>query len=109
MIPVRATLIGLFWLSLMCAMSALAGNDKVRAFFREGGRRMAFLHVSGLEYAGADSGWLSPGYLEELSYSSQRRICSLLGMWPEIFTSPSTTKAGVLTTAYSDIFAMSQT
>lgn len=44
------------------------GIDKVRAFFGDGGRRMAFLHVSGLEYAGADSGWLSPAYLEELTY-----------------------------------------
>lgn len=43
------------------------GIDKVRTFLREGGRRMAFLHVSGLEYAGADSGWLSPAYLEELT------------------------------------------
>lgn len=43
------------------------GIDKVRAFFGDGGRRMAFLHVSGLEYAGADSGWLSPAYLEELT------------------------------------------
>jgi len=29
---------------------------------------MAFLHISGLEYAGADSGWLSPDYLEELTH-----------------------------------------
>lgn len=45
-----------------------AGIDKVRAFFREGGRRLAFLHVSGLEYAGIESGWLSSEYREELNY-----------------------------------------
>ena len=44
------------------------GIDKVAAFFRQGGRRMAFLHVSGLERAGAESGWLSSDYLEELAY-----------------------------------------
>ncbi|MCX7172247.1 MAG: alkaline phosphatase family protein, partial [Proteobacteria bacterium] len=44
------------------------GIDRVRSFFREGGRRLAFLHVSGLEGAGTDSGWLSPDYLEELTY-----------------------------------------
>jgi len=42
--------------------------DKVSAFFLKNGRRMAVLHVSGLEYAGADSGWLSPAYLEELTH-----------------------------------------
>lgn len=44
------------------------GIDKVAAFFRRGGRRMAFLHVSGLERAGVESGWLSSDYLEELAY-----------------------------------------
>lgn len=44
------------------------GIDKITAFFRSGGRRMAFLHVSGLERAGAESGWLSSDYLEELAY-----------------------------------------
>lgn len=44
------------------------GIDKVAAFFRGGGRRMAFLHVSGLERAGAESGWLSTDYFEELAY-----------------------------------------
>ena len=44
------------------------GVDRVGAFFRGGGRRMAFLHVSGLEHAGAESGWLSTDYLEELTY-----------------------------------------
>ena len=45
-----------------------AGIDRVRSFFREGGRRLAFLHVSGLERAGTESGWLSPDYFEELAY-----------------------------------------
>lgn len=44
------------------------GIDKVAAFFRSGGRRMAFLHVSGLERAGAESGWLSSDCLDELVY-----------------------------------------
>jgi predicted AlkP superfamily pyrophosphatase or phosphodiesterase len=44
------------------------GIDRTRAFFRQGGRRFAFLHLSGLEYAGTESGWLSPEYLDELSY-----------------------------------------
>ena len=44
------------------------GIDKVAAFFRSGGRRMAFLHLSGLERAGVESGWLSTDYLEELAY-----------------------------------------
>ena len=48
-------------------LTADAGIDHVRTFFRGGGRRMAFLHVSGLEGAGTDSGWLSPEYLEELA------------------------------------------
>ncbi len=44
------------------------GIERVRAFFRLGGRRLAFLHVSGLEGAGAESGWLSADYLAELAY-----------------------------------------
>lgn len=44
------------------------GIDRARAFFRQNGRRFAFLHLSGLEYAGTESGWLSPEYLDELSY-----------------------------------------
>jgi predicted AlkP superfamily pyrophosphatase or phosphodiesterase len=45
-----------------------AGIDKVRSFFRQSGSRLAFLHVSGLEQAGSESGWLSADYLEELGY-----------------------------------------
>ena len=48
-------------------LTADAGIDRTRTFFREGGRRMAFLHVSGLEGAGTESGWLSPEYFEELA------------------------------------------
>ncbi len=44
------------------------GIDRARAFFRQGGKRFVFLHVSGLEYAGMNSGWLSPDYLDELTY-----------------------------------------
>jgi predicted AlkP superfamily pyrophosphatase or phosphodiesterase len=44
------------------------GIDQVSAFFRKDGKRFAFLHVSGLEDAGTISGWLSPEYLDELSY-----------------------------------------
>lgn len=44
------------------------GIDRVVAFLHQGGRRMAFLHVSGLDRAGAESGWLSSDYMEELAY-----------------------------------------
>jgi predicted AlkP superfamily pyrophosphatase or phosphodiesterase len=44
------------------------GIDQAHAFFRKGGKRFAFLHVSGLEDAGTNHGWLSPEYLDELSY-----------------------------------------
>lgn len=44
------------------------GIDRARAFFRQGGKRFVFLHISGLEYAGMNSGWLSPNYLDELTY-----------------------------------------
>ena len=43
------------------------GVAQVRDFFRGEGKRFAFLHVSGLEWAGGDSGWLSQAYLDELS------------------------------------------
>lgn len=44
------------------------GVDRSRAFFSQPGRRFVFLHISGLENAGADSGWLSADYLDELTY-----------------------------------------
>jgi len=43
------------------------GIDLARTFFRKSGKRFVFLHVSGLEDAGTDSGWLSRDYLEELT------------------------------------------
>ena len=42
------------------------GIERTLKFFGGSGPRFVFLHLSGLEYAGADSGWLSPEYLEEL-------------------------------------------
>jgi len=44
-----------------------AGIGRTRAFFRGKGKRFAFLHVSGLEWAGGESGWLSQDYLGELT------------------------------------------
>lgn len=44
------------------------GIDRARAFFGKDGRRFAVLHVSGLEDAGTHYGWLSPEYIDELSY-----------------------------------------
>lgn len=49
-------------------LHALAPDDGVargRAFLEEEGRAFLFLHVSGLEYAGMESGWLSADYLAE--------------------------------------------
>jgi predicted AlkP superfamily pyrophosphatase or phosphodiesterase len=43
------------------------GIERVRTFFRGEGRRLAFLHVSGLEWAGGESGWLTQDYLDELT------------------------------------------
>lgn len=43
------------------------GIERTRAFFHGKGKRFAFLHVSGLEWAGGESGWLSPDYLDELT------------------------------------------
>ena len=44
------------------------GVDRARAFFSQPGRRFVLLHISGLEDAGADSGWLSTDYLNELTH-----------------------------------------
>lgn len=54
------------------------GVDRARAFFRQPGGRFVFLHISGLEDAGADSGWLSADYLDELTYID-RTLAPLLG------------------------------
>ena len=44
------------------------GIDRARTFFGKPGRRFVFLHISGLEDEGADAGWLSEDYLDELTY-----------------------------------------
>jgi predicted AlkP superfamily pyrophosphatase or phosphodiesterase len=44
------------------------GVDHALAFLAKDGKRFVFLHVSGLESAGTEYGWLSPEYLDELSY-----------------------------------------
>jgi predicted AlkP superfamily pyrophosphatase or phosphodiesterase len=44
-----------------------SGVDETRRFVGEGGRRFVMLHISGLEFAGIEHGWLSPEYLEELT------------------------------------------
>jgi predicted AlkP superfamily pyrophosphatase or phosphodiesterase len=42
--------------------------DIAYAFFRKPGNHFVFLHVSGLDEVGPVKGWLSPEYLEELSF-----------------------------------------
>ena len=37
-------------------------------FIRKTGHHFVFLHVSGLDFVGPEYGWLSPEYIEELSY-----------------------------------------
>jgi hypothetical protein len=44
-----------------------ASIERLHTFFRGEGKRFAFLHVSGLEWAGGESGWLSQDYLDELT------------------------------------------
>jgi len=44
------------------------GVERAQAFLREPGQRFVFLHLSGLDEAGPDSGWLSKDYLDELRY-----------------------------------------
>jgi predicted AlkP superfamily pyrophosphatase or phosphodiesterase len=43
------------------------GIECTLTFFRGEGKRFAFLHISGLEWVGGESGWLSQAYLDELS------------------------------------------
>jgi predicted AlkP superfamily pyrophosphatase or phosphodiesterase len=43
------------------------GVDETRHFVTKEGKRFVMLHISGLEYAGMEHGWLSPAYLEELT------------------------------------------
>ncbi len=42
--------------------------DSAGIFIKTPGRHFVFLHVSGLDQVGPESGWLSPAYIEELSY-----------------------------------------
>ncbi len=42
--------------------------DLAEAFIKTPGRHFVFLHVSGLDFVGPEYGWLSPEYMEELSY-----------------------------------------
>ena len=53
------------------ALARDEGVDKARTFFSQQGKFFVFLHMSGLEDAGTDSGWLSPEYLGELMYIDQ--------------------------------------
>ncbi len=45
------------------ALVPRGGVERARRFLAAGGRAFAFLHVSGLEFVGMESGWLSPRYL----------------------------------------------
>ena len=42
--------------------------DSADAFIKTTGRHFVFLHISGLDQMGPQYGWLSPEYLEELSF-----------------------------------------
>ena len=42
--------------------------DSAEAFIKSKGRHFVFLHISGLDQVGPEYGWLSPEYLEELSF-----------------------------------------
>lgn len=50
------------------AMARDDGIERARAFFGKTDKRFVFLHISGLEDEGADTGWLSEDYLDELTY-----------------------------------------
>ena len=42
--------------------------DSAEAFIKTTDRHFVFLHISGLDQVGPQYGWLSPEYLEELSF-----------------------------------------
>ncbi len=42
--------------------------DLAETFIKTDGRHFVFLHISGLDQVGPEYGWLSPEYLEELSF-----------------------------------------
>lgn len=50
------------------------GVDRARALMSKPGRRFIFLHISGLEDAGTESGWLSADYLDELTHIDQTLV-----------------------------------
>ena len=49
------------------ALDPLGGIKQSAEALNSIGKTLVLLHLSGLEYAGADSGWLSPDYLTELT------------------------------------------
>jgi len=60
-----------YLVSASISQQALARDDgveRVQEFLSQPGPRFVFLHLSGLDDVGPDSGWLSPAYLEELRY-----------------------------------------
>ena len=48
--------------------SRASAIDSAEEFLKLPGRHFVFLHISGLDEVGPEFGWLSPQYLEELSY-----------------------------------------
>jgi predicted AlkP superfamily pyrophosphatase or phosphodiesterase len=56
------------------------GVDETRRFVGEGGKRFVMLHISGLEFAGIEHGWLSKEYLEELTFIDD----SLLSLFTDL-------------------------
>lgn len=53
--------------------------DSAEAFVKTSGRHFLFIHMSGLDQVGPQSGWLSPDYLEELSFIDEY-LSSLVGL-----------------------------
>lgn len=47
---------------------SLGSQEKALGFLKQGGHRFAFVHISGLDVSGPESGWLSEDYLETLFY-----------------------------------------
>jgi hypothetical protein len=65
------------------ALARDGGVDMARAILGKPGKRFVFLHISGLEDAGTDSGWLSTDYLDELTYIDLM-LAPLLEMSPDV-------------------------
>jgi len=49
-------------------MSGDFAVDQAIKFFKKSGKNFCFLHISGLDQAGPEEGWMSPGYMEEFFY-----------------------------------------